>query len=99
MLEMKSISKKLGGQTLMENFSLQVNKGEIVSIVGESGSGKTTLVRMLNGLEKVDKGDILLNKQSLITKKTKKDALKNQVGLVFQDFQLFPHLTVKENFE
>lgn len=97
MLEMKSISKRLGGQTLMENFSLQVNKGEIVSIVGESGSGKTTLVRMLNGLEKVDKGDILLNKQSLITKKTKKDALKNQVGLVFQDFQLFPHLTVKEN--
>lgn len=97
MLELNNISKNLGGQQLIKNFSLSVNKGEIVSIVGESGSGKSTLIRILNQLESPDEGSIHLDSKSLYSDGRIKKESNEYIGLVFQDFQLFPNLTVIEN--
>lgn len=97
MLELKNIGKSLGGQQLIKQFSMSVNKGEIVSIVGESGSGKTTLIRLLNQLDSPDEGSIHLNNDTLFSDGAIKKESNASIGLVFQDFQLFPNLTVKEN--
>ena len=97
MLEINNIGKSLGGQQLINHFSLSVNKGEIVSIVGESGSGKTTLIRLLNQLELPDDGSIHLNNRPLYSDGEIKGGSNESIGLVFQDFQLFPNLTVIEN--
>lgn len=97
MLELKNIGKSLGGQQLIKQFSMSVNKGEIVSIVGESGSGKTTLIRLLNQLDSPNEGSIHLNNDTLFSDGAIKKESNASIGLVFQDFQLFPNLTVKEN--
>ncbi|MFO8070151.1 MAG: ATP-binding cassette domain-containing protein [Alkalibacterium sp.] len=97
MLEINNLSKKMNGIDLIKDFSLTVNKREIVSVVGESGSGKTTFIRLLNQLDIPDEGQIRLDGVTLFsTQEAYKNANK-KIGLVFQDFQLFPNLTVKEN--
>lgn len=97
MLEINNLSKKMNGIDLIKDFSLTVNKREIVSVVGESGSGKTTFIRLLNQLDIPDEGQIKLDGVTLFsTQEAYKNANK-KIGLVFQDFQLFPNLTVKEN--
>ena len=94
MLELKNISKKFKDRQILENFNLIVEENKILAIVGPSGGGKTTLLRMLAGLEKIDSGEIVYNGESLTVDELEK---RNLLGFVFQDFQLFPHLTVLEN--
>ena len=94
MLELKNISKKFKDRQILENFNLSVEENKILAIVGPSGGGKTTLLRMLAGLEKIDSGEIIYNGESLPIDELEK---RNLLGFVFQDFQLFPHLTVLEN--
>ena len=94
MLELKNISKKFKDRQILENFNLIVEENKILAIVGPSGGGKTTLLRMLAGLEKIDSGEIVYNGESLPVDELAK---RNLLGFVFQDFQLFPHLTVLEN--
>ena len=94
MLELKNISKKFKDKEILSNFNLKVEENKILAIVGPSGGGKTTLLRMLAGLESIDSGEIILNGENLPLNELEK---RNLLGFVFQDFQLFPHMTVLEN--
>ena len=94
MLELRNISKKFGKKEILSNFSLTIPEKQILAIVGPSGGGKTTLLRMLAGLETIDSGEIFYDGVSLSLDELEK---RNLLGFVFQDFQLFPHLSVMEN--
>lgn len=94
MLELKNISKRFGEKQIISDLNLKVPEKQILAIVGPSGGGKTTLLRMLAGLETIDSGDIVYNGEELPLDELEK---RNLLGFVFQDFQLFPHLTVLEN--
>lgn len=94
MLELKQISKRFGDKQILSDFNLLVPEKQIVAIVGPSGGGKTTLLRMLAGLETIDSGQIIYNGENLPLDALEKRSL---LGFVFQDFQLFPHLSVMEN--
>ena len=94
MLELKNISKQFGQKKIFDHLNLTIEDGKILSLVGPSGGGKTTLLRMLAGLEKIDSGEIIYNGEVVPI-----DHLEtlNLLGFVFQDFQLFPHLSVLDN--
>ena len=94
MLELRNINKAFGGKQILTNFSLSIPEKQILAIVGPSGSGKTTLLRMLAGLETIDSGEIYYNGEALAIDELEK---RNLLGFVFQDFQLFPHLSVLDN--
>lgn len=94
MLELRNINKAFGGKQILTNFSLSIPEKQILAIVGPSGGGKTTLLRILAGLETIDSGEIYYNGESLAIDELEK---RNFLGFVFQDFQLFPHLSVLEN--
>lgn len=94
MLELRNINKAYGGKQILTNFSLSIPEKQILAIVGPSGGGKTTLLRMLAGLETIDSGEIYYNSESLAIDELEK---RNLLGFVFQDFQLFPHLSVLDN--
>ena len=94
MLELRNINKAFGGKQILTNFSLSIPEKQILAIVGPSGGGKTTLLRMLAGLETIDSGEIYYNGESLAIDELEK---RNFLGFVFQDFQLFPHLSVLDN--
>lgn len=95
MINIKKISKKYNNKYVFRNISFDINDNEKLLIIGPSGCGKTTLIRCLNGLNKINSGNIFLNgvKISNIDDVT----LKSKVGMVFQNYNLFPHLTVREN--
>lgn len=94
MLELRNISKRFGQKKIFDQFHLTIEDGKILSLVGPSGGGKTTLLRMLAGLENIDAGEIIYNGEVVPI-----DHLEtlNLLGFVFQDFQLFPHLSVLDN--
>ncbi|ARQ93679.1 amino acid ABC transporter ATP-binding protein [Levilactobacillus brevis] len=95
MLELKGITKKFGSKTILDNLNLTVTDGKILTIVGPSGAGKTTLLRCISGLETVDSGQFLLDGQPFDPATNRdNDAV---IGVVFQDYQLFPNLTVRQN--
>lgn len=94
-LEIKNISKSFNKTKILNNFSLEVNAGEIVSIIGPSGIGKSTLLRCICGLEKIDEGEIIVNTNKLNKKNSK--LAKLSVGMVFQDYNLFPQYSILEN--
>lgn len=94
MLELRNISKKFGDKQILEDFNLIVPEKQVLAIVGPSGGGKTTLLRMLAGLETIDSGQVIYNGELLGVAELEK---RNLLGFVFQDFQLFPHLSVLEN--
>lgn len=98
-LEMKDISFKYNGSDtyVLRDFSLAVEKGEIVSIVGLSGSGKSTVIRLIAGLEMPSTGSISINGRLVCDKATFVPPEKRKIGMVFQDYALFPHFTVYEN--
>ena len=86
-----------GGVTALEDFSLSVCRSEVVVIIGPSGSGKSTFLRCLNGLEEIDSGSITIDNIVLNHDKKNLQAIRTEVGMVFQSFNLFPHLTVRQN--
>lgn len=94
-LEIKEISKSFSKIKILDKFSLNVEEGEIVSIIGPSGIGKSTLLRCINGLEKIDSGEIKINNSIIKNRISKQTNL--DVGLVFQDYNLFPQYSVIEN--
>ena len=95
MLELKGITKRFGGKTILDNLNLTVTDGKILTIVGPSGAGKTTLLRCISGLETVDSGQFLLDGQPFDPATNRdNDAV---IGVVFQDYQLFPNLAVRQN--
>ena len=94
-LEVKNISNSFNKIPVLNNISLDVNTGEIVSIIGPSGIGKSTLLRCICGLEKIDEGEIIINENRLNFKKNKLANLA--VGMVFQDYNLFPQYSILDN--
>ncbi len=95
MLELRDITKKFGSRVILNKLNLTIPDGQILAIVGHSGAGKTTLLRCLSGLEKIDSGHFFWNKHEF------DPAVPNQksqiIGVVFQNYELFPNLTVKDN--
>lgn len=94
MLELRNLSKRFDNKQIFSNYDLVIPEGKIIAIVGQSGGGKTTLLRMLAGLESIDEGTLIYNGQELPVEELGK---RHLLGFVFQDFQLFPHLSVLEN--
>ncbi len=97
MLEVKKLKKKFGKNVVLKDISFTVNEGDIISIVGPSGSGKSTLLRCINMIEKPSGGDIVFEGKSLMNKKTNLSLVREKIGMVFQQFNLFANLTVTEN--
>lgn len=97
MIKLEQVRKNYNSLRVLNNISFSVNNGEIVVIIGASGCGKTTLLKCINGLEKIDKGRILIEGQDITQKNFNLQLLRQNVGIVFQQYNLFPHMTVKEN--
>ena len=97
MIEISNISKSYGAFQVLKNCSASIRRGEVVVICGPSGSGKSTLIKTVNGLEAIDSGEIKVGDFRLAPGVTNVAALRRSVGMVFQSFELFPHLTVLSN--
>ncbi|WP_067705533.1 MULTISPECIES: amino acid ABC transporter ATP-binding protein [unclassified Erwinia] len=97
MITLKNVSKWYGHFQVLTDCSTEVKKGEVVVVCGPSGSGKSTLIKTVNGLEPVQKGNIEVNGTAVNDKRTNLAQLRSHVGMVFQHFELFPHLTIVEN--
>ena len=97
MIELKNVSKWYGSFQVLTDCTTSIKKGEVVVVCGPSGSGKSTLIKTVNALEPIQKGDIVVNGISLTDPKTDLPKLRSKVGMVFQHFELFPHLSVTEN--
>jgi polar amino acid transport system ATP-binding protein len=96
-LALNAISKRFGTHVALDDVSLTVESGEVVAIIGRSGSGKTTLLRCVNGLEVPDSGEIVFDGRRVERSRAGLQALRREIGIVFQSFNLFPHLTVERN--
>ena len=97
MLEVKDLKKNFVKTEVLKGISFDVQKGEVVAIIGPSGCGKSTLLRCLNMLEKPTSGKIILDNEDITGKKVELTKIREKMGMVFQQFNLFPHLTVLEN--
>jgi glutamate/aspartate transport system ATP-binding protein len=97
MIEMKSVSKWYGSFQVLTDCTTNVDKGEVVVVCGPSGSGKSTLIKCVNALEPFQKGDVVVDGISLSDPKTDLPKLRARVGMVFQHFELFPHMSVSDN--
>ena len=97
MIQIKNVSKWYGSFQVLTDCSTHIEKGEVVVVCGPSGSGKSTLIKTVNALEPIQKGDIVVDGISISDPKTNLPKLRARVGMVFQHFELFPHLTVTEN--
>lgn len=96
-LEIKDLKKSFGDTPILQGLSLKVQKGEVVVILGPSGCGKSTLLRCINGLENIQAGDILLDGQSITKNQKDFHLVRQKIGMVFQSYELFPHLDVLQN--
>ncbi len=97
MIDIKDISKWYGSFQVLTNCTTSIKKGEVVVVCGPSGSGKSTLIKCVNALEPFQKGDVIVDGISISDPKTNLPKLRARVGMVFQHFELFPHLTVTDN--
>jgi len=97
MIELKNISKWYGSFQVLNDCSTSISKGEVVVVCGPSGSGKSTLIKTINALEPIQKGEIFVDGVAVHDPKTDLPKLRSRVGMVFQHFELFPHLTVTDN--
>jgi glutamate/aspartate transport system ATP-binding protein len=97
MIEIKNVSKWYGEKQVLVDCTTQVAKGEVVVVCGPSGSGKSTLIKTVNGLEPFQKGEILVDGVSVGDKTVDLAKLRSRVGMVFQNFELFPHMSVTKN--
>ncbi len=97
MIDIRQISKWYGDFQVLTDCSTQIARGEVVVVCGPSGSGKSTLIKCVNALEPFQKGDVVVDGTSIADPKTNLPKLRARVGMVFQHFELFPHLTVTDN--
>ena len=97
MIDIKNLTKKYGANVILNDISEKIEDGEKIVIIGPSGAGKSTFLRCLNLLETPDSGHILFNGTDLTAKDTDINKVRQKMGMVFQHFNLFPHLTVRDN--
>ncbi|MBQ3486936.1 MAG: amino acid ABC transporter ATP-binding protein [Clostridia bacterium] len=97
MIETKSLVKSFGALRVLNGVSIQVHQGEALAVIGPSGGGKSTFLRCLNLLEEPDGGDVIFEGQKINQKGTDVDRYRQKMGMVFQHFNVFPHMTVQEN--
>ncbi|MBB5222765.1 polar amino acid transport system ATP-binding protein [Amaricoccus macauensis] len=97
MIEIEKVHKSFGQLKVLKGIDLRVAKGEVLSVIGGSGSGKSTLLTCINGLEPIDSGRILVDGTEVHAKSTDLNKLRRKIGIVFQQWNAFPHLTVVEN--
>ena len=96
-LTLNSVAKSFGDNQVLRDISLTINTGEVISFIGASGSGKTTLLRCINLLETVDNGSILLDGTDITAVGIDANPIRRRIGIVFQSFNLFPHLSIRRN--
>ena len=99
MIDVKNLCKSFGDHEVLKGVNEHIEKGEKVVIIGPSGSGKSTFLRCLNLLEEPTSGDIVFEGQNITSKQTDINLVRRRMGMVFQQFNLFPHLTVRENIK
>jgi glutamate/aspartate transport system ATP-binding protein len=97
MIEFNKVSKWYGSFQVLKDCSTRVDKGQVVVVCGPSGSGKSTLIKCVNGLEPFQEGELMVNGESVKAKETNLNKLRSKIGMVFQHFELFPHMSVTEN--
>ena len=97
LIETKNLTKSFGGLQVLKGVDLQVHQGEAIAIIGPSGGGKSTFLRCLNLLETPDGGDMIFEGQKINQKGTDVDQYRQKMGMVFQHFNVFPHMTVQQN--
>ena len=97
MIEFRNVSKWYGSFQVLKNCSTRVDKGQVVVVCGPSGSGKSTLIKCVNGLEPFQEGEIVVNGESIGARGTNLNRLRSNIGMVFQHFELFPHMSVIDN--
>ncbi|WP_321800248.1 amino acid ABC transporter ATP-binding protein [Caballeronia sp. J97] len=97
LVETRNLQKQFGANQVLKGIDFAVEQGQVVSIIGRSGSGKSTLLRTLNGLESIDEGSIEIDGEHIDARHADLRALRLKVGMVFQQYNLFPHLTAGEN--
>lgn len=99
MINVCEVSKRFGDTEVLKGISLDVDKGEVVCLIGPSGSGKSTLLLCINGIEKIDSGRILVDGTHVHSRSTNLNELRQKIGIVFQQYNVFPHLTALQNVE
>ena len=97
MIKLKNLHKSFGDLHVLKGIDLQIDKGEIVAIVGPSGSGKSTVLRCMNLLEEPTEGEVIFEGKDITGSKVNIDEVRQNIGMVFQNFNLFPHMTVLDN--
>ena len=97
MIELKKVHKSFGDLEVLKGIDLTVKKGEVLSVIGGSGSGKSTMLYCINAIERIQKGEVLVDGISVHDKSTNINTLRQKIGMVFQQWNSFPHLTVLEN--
>ncbi|MHC1759544.1 MAG: amino acid ABC transporter ATP-binding protein [Negativicutes bacterium] len=97
LLKISNLHKEYDGVTVLDGIDLDIHAGEVVVVLGPSGCGKSTLLRCLNGLESIQGGNIKFHNDSIVHEKADWQKLRQQIGMVFQNYDLFPHMTVLEN--
>lgn len=96
-IKVKGLKKSFGSLHLLKGIDAEITTGEVICVIGPSGSGKSTFLRCLNRLEEATEGEILVDGESITGKNSDIDKIRRHIGMVFQQFNLFPHYTVKEN--
>lgn len=97
LLEIRHLLKDYGNGAVLKDISLDIHKGEVLVLIGPSGCGKSTFLRCMNGLEQVQSGEICLDGEVITDPKTKWSEVRQKIGMVFQSYELFPHMTVMNN--
>src|SRR5450432_4118966 len=97
LIEVTEVRKRFGDNEVLKGIDLSIEAGEVIAIIGKSGSGKSTLLRCINGLESIDSGSVSVAGAQLLADDMHLRALRLQVGMIFQQFNLFPHLTAARN--
>ena len=97
LVELHNVVKRFGANTVLDRVSLSVEAGEIIAVIGRSGSGKSTMLRCINGLEPIQEGRIVFDGETVNDPATNLRKLRQRVGIVFQSYNLFPHLSVERN--